>query len=239
MSKGRLEAFSDGVFAIVITLLVLDLHGPTEHQSIAEALARQKWAIAAYVVAFLVVGVLWINHHGIFRHVAELDRATTATNLALLLFITATPFTAALFADGLARGGFDAKVGAAVFSAMFVGVAFSYSVLWALVTRPAVVAAELAPVAVRRVHLRFSIGIVPYLGLLALAFASPLAVLVLHLLLGSYYLIDHTNPTRSRDSPRRVVRTTRAEDSRPPHERRSSRHARQRPGESRTRNAWR
>lgn len=213
MSKARLEAFSDGVFSIVITLLVLDLHGPTGHQSIAEALARQKWAIAAYVAAFLTVGVLWLNHHGIFRHVADLDRATTATNLALLLFITATPFTAALFAEGLARGGFNAKVGAAVFSAMFVGVALCYSVLWALVTRPAVLATELTPAAIRRVHLRFSIGIVPYLGLAGLAFASPLAVLLLHLLLGGYYLIDHTDPARQGRSPRRAERTTRPDGS--------------------------
>ncbi|MDQ2837902.1 MAG: TMEM175 family protein [Actinomycetota bacterium] len=194
MSTSRLEAFSDGVFAIVITLLVLDLHGPTEHQSIASALAHEKYTITAYVVAFLIVGVLWINHHSVFRNVQRLDRALTFANLMLLLFITATPFTAALFADGLQRGGFDAKVGAAVFSAMFTGVALLYSVLWILVSRDGILAEHLDAAAARSALHRFGLGVVPYAILIALSFLSPLAVLVIHGLLAVYYAFDQLDP---------------------------------------------
>jgi uncharacterized membrane protein len=190
MPTGRLEAFSDGVFAIVVTLLVLDLHGPNDHQSIAHALSSQGYTIAAYVVAFLVVGVLWMNHHAMFRVVAQADRRILFTNLVLLMLISATPFTASLFAEGLRRGGFDAKVGAAAFSTVFMVLGFTYSVLWIALTRESVLEPGLDVRLARRGLLRFGAGNIVYVALIGLSFLAPLAVLILQGLVAVYYAFD-------------------------------------------------
>ncbi len=190
MSTTRLEAFSDGVYAIVVTLLILDLRGPTEHQSIADALSAQGFTIAAYVVAFLSIGVLWINHHSLFRLAEQVDRLMLFTNLVLLLTVSATPFTASLFAQGLDRGGFDAKVGAAAFSTMFLATGTAYGLLWLEVTRPGFLVDRLDPARARRGIYRFGIGTVIYAALVALSFLSPIATLSLHGVTALYYAFD-------------------------------------------------
>src|SRR5207244_3354191 len=80
----RTEAFSDGVLAIAVTLLVLDLRVPardTVHGSLATALAHQWPAYAAYVTSFLVIGIIWVNHHAVFELLAAVDRITLFLNL--------------------------------------------------------------------------------------------------------------------------------------------------------------
>ena len=85
MPKDRLEAFSDGVFAIAITLLVLELDVPhPAHGSLAHALAEQWPAYAAYVVSFLTIGIIWINHHAVMANLVAVDRTVLLLNLALL-----------------------------------------------------------------------------------------------------------------------------------------------------------
>jgi uncharacterized membrane protein len=190
MPTGRLEAFSDGVFAIVVTLLVLDLHDPDDGHSIAHALSSQGYTIAAYVVTFLVVGVLWMNHHAMFRIVAHGDRRVFFTNLVLLMLVSASPFTASLFAEGLRRGGFDAKVGAATFSTVFTVLGFTYSALWIAITRDSIVHAHLDAARARRRIFRFGAGNIVYVALIALSFVTPLVVLILQGLVAVYYAFD-------------------------------------------------
>ena len=196
MSKGRLEAFSDGVFAIVVTLLVLDLRGPARRETIAHTLSTQGYTIGAYVVAFLIVGVLWTNHHAVFRIVRDVDRAVLFCNIVLLLLISATPYTPELFADGLDRGGADAKTGALAFSVVFLGVGFAYGLLWLLATRGALLADEFDAQRARRGIFRFGAGNLVYLSLIGLSFVAPLAVLVLHGIAAVYYAFDQV-PTKA------------------------------------------
>jgi uncharacterized membrane protein len=94
METGRVEAFSDGVFAIAITLLILAVgieqgiaHGTVEHQLL------HLWpAYIAYAVSFLTVGIMWVNHHQIFRHFVRVDRPLLLLNILLLMCISFTPF---------------------------------------------------------------------------------------------------------------------------------------------------
>jgi uncharacterized membrane protein len=94
METGRVEAFSDGVFAIAITLLILAVgieqgiaHGTVEHQLL------HLWpAYIAYAVSFLTVGIMWVNHHQIFRHFVRVDRTLLLLNILLLMCISFTPF---------------------------------------------------------------------------------------------------------------------------------------------------
>ena len=84
MSKARLEAFSDGVIAIAITLLVLELDVPKPESpgTLAHKLAEQWPSYAAYVVSFVTIGVIWINHHAMLRRVQTVDHWVLVHNLA-------------------------------------------------------------------------------------------------------------------------------------------------------------
>ena len=115
MDKARLEAFSDGVFAVAITLLALDLAvaGPG-HGALGRQLTDRWPSYAAYVVSFFVIGITWVNHHELFKTFARVDRALLFLNLLLLLFIAAIPFATSTMAAYLRTGGADAHLAAGI-----------------------------------------------------------------------------------------------------------------------------
>ena len=96
MNKSRFEAFSDGVFAFAITLLVLGFSLPVErltsNRSLTVALVAQWPSLIAYALSFTVIGIMWQNHHALFRSVAQVDRATVYWNLLLLGGTAFIPF---------------------------------------------------------------------------------------------------------------------------------------------------
>jgi len=131
---GRLEAFSDGVFAVAITLLVLDIKTPkaadlaTGHLDLMEALLAQWPAYLSYVLSFLTVLVMWANHHEMFRHIRRVDDTFLLLNGLLLLFITLAPFPTSLLAEYIARP--EARTAAMVYSGMFIGIGIFFNVMW-------------------------------------------------------------------------------------------------------------
>jgi uncharacterized membrane protein len=103
MTTNRLEAFSDGVFAIAITLLVLELSVPTGdnlwHQ------LKEEWpSFASFFVSFWVIGIIWVNHHAVLDHLARADRGVLYLNLLLLFTVVFIPFPTALMAEHLKSG---------------------------------------------------------------------------------------------------------------------------------------
>ena len=93
MNKTRLEAFSDGVFAIVITLLILDIRIPdVDYNHLLEALEKILPHIIAYVMSFLVIGLYWIFHHNTAQLVQKVDRPFIWMNIVFLLFVSFMPF---------------------------------------------------------------------------------------------------------------------------------------------------
>src|SRR4051794_27902046 len=103
MSKARIEAFSDAVIAVAITLLALDLRvpDPASPGSLAHKLGEQWPNYAAYAVSFLTIGIIWINHHAMLRRLVGVDHAVLMLNLVLLLTIGVLPFSTALLAEYL------------------------------------------------------------------------------------------------------------------------------------------
>ena len=83
MDPGRLEAFSDGVFAIAVTLLILEVKVADEGGSLAARLGHAWPSYAAYVISFIVIGTMWINHHRMFRALVAVDHTIIVANLAL------------------------------------------------------------------------------------------------------------------------------------------------------------
>ena len=101
----RIEAFSDGVFAIAIALLILEIKVPTAENDLAAQLLRQWPSYVAFVISFAFIGIMWINHHRLFTHIRRADNALMILNLALLLGVTAVPYPTAVLAQHLNRGG--------------------------------------------------------------------------------------------------------------------------------------
>ncbi|KAB1910678.1 TMEM175 family protein [Micromonospora sp. AMSO31t] len=105
---GRLAAFSDGVFAIVITLLVLDLRVPEYHQGeLLAALLREGPSYLAFAVSFVYIGVLWLNHHALLRLVRGTTLALNWINIAILFGVVIIPFPTAVLASALVDGDTD------------------------------------------------------------------------------------------------------------------------------------
>src|SRR5207245_8476734 len=96
MSKGRVEAFSDGVFAVAATLLIFNVQiDKTAPGGLLAALLAAWPKYAAYVAGFLTIGVMWLNHHGLFERIFHLDRTLVFLNLLLLMAIVFLPFSTA------------------------------------------------------------------------------------------------------------------------------------------------
>jgi len=191
MRTGRVEAFSDGVFAIAITLLVLDLHVPAS-DALTERLGSALWAewptYAAYIVSFFVIGVIWINHHTVMDAIARVDKSLLVLNLGLLLTVVTIPFTTSLFAEYL-REGSEAKLAAAIYSAVMVVHAVLWTVFWHHAAHhPELLSADVDPDRARRSVGRFSFGVPIYAVAVALSFVNPYVVLALHLFLALLYL---------------------------------------------------
>ena len=98
MSKSRLEAFSDGVFAIAVTLLVLQIEIPGAGGDLAHEVGQLWPSFASYVVSFFTIGIIWVNHHTIIRRIAQVDRTLLFLNLNLLLWVAFIPWPTALLA---------------------------------------------------------------------------------------------------------------------------------------------
>lgn len=115
VTRGRLEALSDGVFAIAAILLVLNRPTPETRSGLASALLQDWPFFATYAVSFVTVGIIWINHTNLFGHLASLDRPLVYLNLLLVLIVAFTPYRTAVFANHLRSGGDGARVAAATY----------------------------------------------------------------------------------------------------------------------------
>ena len=133
---GRLEAFSDGVLAVAITLLVLDLHDPGAH--LAHGLARALWDqwpnYATYAVSFLTIGVIWVNHHDVFDRIAVVDRRLKFLNLLLLMVVVLIPFSTALLAHHF-RDGSNAHAAAVFYGLVAMAMGGAFTAMWVYLGR--------------------------------------------------------------------------------------------------------
>lgn len=194
---GRIEAFTDGVFAIAITLLVLDLHVPDAPHGLGRAVLHEWPQFAAYVTSFFIIGIMWVNHHSMFRAIVRSDRMLLFLNLVLLLWTALLPFPTALVADNLRGGGADASVAAAVYSANLTLAAVAFSVIWLHAVRDGrLIGAPLGRRAEWRSIARFSLGSLLYAATIGLSFASAGAALAVQFALALYYLFEQVRPER-------------------------------------------
>jgi uncharacterized membrane protein len=198
VGKERIEAFSDGVFAVAITLLVLDLKVPTPgHGSAANQLGDQWPQYVAYLVSFLVVGIIWVNHHTLMGKLVRVDRGLLFLNLLMLMFVVLIPFPTSVVAAYLRHGGsWDAKVAVAFYSLVMEGMGLSFSAIYLWAGRHQDLLHESVDIGQHQSAFRqFGVGSVAYLALAALSFVNAAVAIAGHFLLAGFYVFDRTTPT--------------------------------------------
>jgi uncharacterized membrane protein len=179
MSKARLEAFSDGVIAVAITLLALDLTVPEPGQvSLLQQLGDHWPQFAAYAVSFFI-GIIWVNHHARVSMIARVDRTLLFINLVLLMFVVLIPFATATMATYLTSGHADSHIAMAVYAVVLEGMAVSFTAMfeWSLREGRTYVT---VPIDQRRsARLRTSIGTIVYAVVFVVAFVNaPLSLAI-------------------------------------------------------------
>ena len=190
MSPARTEAFSDGVFSIAATLLVLDLKVPAANGDLLSALAHLWPAYASYAVSFLTIGIIWMNHHTIFAHLRRVDRPLQVLNLLLLLVVALIPFPTSILATYL-ESGHDQAAAGAIYGVVMTAMGASFGSLWMYVLRHDALRTTTIPVARKRaLLLRFAVGTPIYATGIGLAFVSAKLSLLIYAALAVYYLLE-------------------------------------------------
>jgi uncharacterized membrane protein len=203
MDKGRLEAFSDGVIAIAITLLVLEIRVPTPTgggADLADRLGHQWPSYAAYAISFLTIGVVWINHHATIRRIKTVDHTLLILNLLVLLVIGVVPWTTALLAEYL-REPHGSRLTAIIYGGCFLLLTAIFYLLQRhiLFGRNHLLHDQIDDSARHRIDLRNRIGLLPYALATAAAALSAYLTLTICALLAVYYALPSTAyeaPTR-------------------------------------------
>ena len=204
MTKSRVEAFSDGVIAIAITLLVLDIHVPEPggEASLGHRLAEQWPSYAAYVVSFLTIGIIWINHTAMLRRIRGVDHSILFLNLLLLMSIAVLPFTTALVAAYLKEESGE-KLAAVIYggSFMLMGLAFFAMNQHLLRARVHLLDERLTPEVRRAVLRRNATGLIPYAVATVCGIFSPYLTLAICGLVAVFYALPGTTSDTTADAP--------------------------------------
>jgi uncharacterized membrane protein len=184
----RLETFSDGVFAIAATLLVLEFSVPASSgPRLGHELLHLWPSYLAYATSFLTIGIIWINHHYCLQTIARVDRTLLFLNLLLLIVVGFLPFPTKLVAQYLQKPGEQAAVLAYV--ATFVVMSIVYNTWWRYASRGRRLIDESVPDStVRAISRAFNPGVPMYSLVFLVAFVSPLASVGLTFAVAAFYL---------------------------------------------------
>jgi len=193
-STGRVEAFSDGVMAIAITLLVLDLKVPDPAELAAggllAALAARWPSYLAYLAAFLTIGIIWLNHRTLVDRIGRFDARLHWLNLGLLLGVATLPFPTALVADYVGRGGQDATVATVMYGLCATLMAAPWGFIWRhLADRPELLEPGYDSAYARAEWRRGTVGLPIYVAATLVALVAPLVSLLLFLAIAILYAV--------------------------------------------------
>jgi uncharacterized membrane protein len=188
VKTSRLEAFSDGVFAVAITLLVLEINIPAG-ENLWHQLKEEWPSFASFFISFWVIAIIWVNHHGLLDHLKRTDRGVLYLNLLVLMTVVFIPFSTALMAEHL-KSGADEKVAAIVYASAFLAMGIAFNLFWTyIVKHRRKLGVEIPDEEVRRMSLGFMIGSPLYVIAVIMAFISPAVVLIITGAVAAYYMV--------------------------------------------------
>jgi uncharacterized membrane protein len=190
METGRTEAFSDGVFAIAITLLILavGVDQATAKGDLSHQLLHLWPAYIAYGVSFLTIGIMWVNHHAVFRHFARVDRPLLLLNILLLMCISFMPFPTRVVAEHATTGA-DRKAAALLYGIAMTATAVCFIAVWIYGSRRLLLS-DTDPREVSGITRSYLPGVPTYATATLIALASPAASLIIYGAVALFYAIS-------------------------------------------------
>ncbi|MFK4082575.1 TMEM175 family protein [Kribbella sp. NPDC020789] len=189
MKTSRLEAFSDGVFAIAITLLIIEIKVPEDTAELLHQLGELWPSYLGYVISFLVIGLVWANHHAMFDHIVVADRMLLFLNTTLLLLVAFIPFSAGVLASAL-RNGESERTAVVLYGVVLVAGGLPFNAIWEYARRGhRLLSDSITPAQARTISRRFLLGPVLYGAGTALGAIQPvLGIIAFALLIPFYWL---------------------------------------------------
>lgn len=190
MNTSRTETFSDGVFAIAATLLVLELKVPHVGTGGLAGELLDRWpSYATYVVSFMTIGIIWVNHHAVLERIRVVNRPFLFLNLVFLMAVAVIPFPTALLADYL-REGHDERLAAAVYGGIMTVMGVSFGITWAYAVIGGLLRDNVDPDLARRSLWVFALGNPLYLLAIGASLLSAGLGLAIYALLALFYMFD-------------------------------------------------
>jgi uncharacterized membrane protein len=194
--KGRLEAFSDGVFAVAITLLALDLAVPASTQTqrhLLDAIGEQWPAYLGYVVSFATIGALWLGHNAITDYLDRVDITFLRLNLLVLMFVSFLPFPTRLVAEYVSRDTAE-RVAATTYGLTLLASTAVLSLLWRYALHAQLVRPDASDDEVKLLTKRLSPSLVAYGVLIVVGLFFPVAAVIGYFGIALYLLIPVHSP---------------------------------------------
>ena len=202
MDRSRLEAFSDGVIAVAITLLALDLtveghgHGPLTGQ------LAGKWpAFLAFLISFFMIGIVWVNHHALVRSITKVDRLLLFLNLVLLMFVVLIPFATATEASYFPSNDANAQLAMVLYAGVFLGMSVGFGAIFEWTLHGQRVYQPLPRERHWPARARFVGGGLVYVVAIIVATFNAPAAFVLVALVAVYYIVENTPSSPEPQSP--------------------------------------
>jgi uncharacterized membrane protein len=195
LTTGRVEGFSDGVLAIAATLLVLQLGSSDAGGSLANQLSREWPFFLSYLISFVNIGTVWLNHHKVVSRLNRVDHTFLVLNMLLLVVVSFLPFPTRVIGEELASGSqADQQTAALLYSGTFLVASIAFYALWLWAAGGRRLIASGVPDQLNRVRsLRFAFAIPLFAIPCGLAFFSPVAALGTDgLIMASFLLSDST-----------------------------------------------
>ena len=157
-TPGRLVAFSDAVFAITVTLLVLEIRPPTDYSNLLHGLVVLWPSYLAYALTFLFIGQVWANHHVMFDHIRFADRVILLLNTLLLMIVAFLPFTTSVMAGAL-RSGHGQRIAVVFYGIAFGATALTFNAVWQYARRHRLLSETLDPAGATAIGKRFQLAL--------------------------------------------------------------------------------
>ena len=187
---GRIEAFSDGVFAIAITLLIIEVHVPAQEDAatLGHELLRLWPSYLGYLTSFLTIGVMWINHHHVFSLIARVDRTMLLLNTLLLLLIAFVPFPTAVLAQFVETDG--ARAAAVLYGATLTLTSIAFFVWWRYASNERrLIGDDVPDAAVEDITRAYTPGTLLYCSAMLIGLIAPWVSAALYLVIALFYAL--------------------------------------------------
>jgi uncharacterized membrane protein len=194
VDRSRLEAFSDGVFAVAITLLALNLTvaGPMGKMGLLDQLTEHWAAFAGYLISFLTIGIIWVNHHMLVKSITTVDRMLLFVNLILLMFVVLIPFGTATISDYLPHNSTGARLAMVLYGGILLGMSVGFGAIFEWTLHSEHVDQPLPPEQHWAARRRFVGGALVYVAAIVIAVFNAMAAFVLIGLVAVYYIFERT-----------------------------------------------